>query len=287
MATATFAASPKAPESQPSDPSAKAWQIIDTAMQGNVDNRRMIVEAASLGGARPKVFEYLGRAAEDKDSEVRMAVCTTLTSLKAPGSLPLLQKLLADNDIEIAFCAAQALYGLDDPAGRDALLEVVQGKTKTGKSFFSDQKREAMAAFKTKKRFFAYLFRMGIRFAPVPGLAMGISSMESLTHDPGVSGRSLPLLAFARGNDPETLQALREALKDKDAVVRASAVHSLAMRNDPSAKDDLIPLMDDKEDKVRYRAAVAYLRLKKVEEEKQAMASQAATATPAPKPQKR
>lgn len=259
------------------DPSAKAWQIIDGAMAGNVDQRRMIVDAASLGGARPKVFEYLGRAAVDKDHEVRMAVCTSLASLKSPDSILLLKKLLADPIIEIGFCAAQALYSLDDPLGKEALLEVLEGQKKTGAGFFSAEKREAMGAFKTKKRFFAFLFRMGIRFAPVPGLAMGVSSMQALSKDPGVSGRSLSALAFATGRDSETREALVGALKDKDAVVRASAVHALALRNDPSVKAALIPLLDDKEDKVRYRAAVAYLRLEKVEEEAKAAESQPAT----------
>jgi HEAT repeat protein len=57
------------------------------------------------------------------------------------------------------------------------------------------------------------------------------------------------------------LAALKEALSDKDASVRAAVVHTLALRNDPS----MLPLMkeqfDDSGQGVRLRAAAAYLRL--------------------------
>ena len=43
--------------------------------------------------------------------------------------------------------------------------------------------------------------------------------------------------------------------------MRAAAVHSLALWNDPSLQQDIVPLLDDKKEAVRLRAAAGYLRL--------------------------
>jgi HEAT repeat protein len=48
---------------------------------------------------------------------------------------------------------------------------------------------------------------------------------------------------------------------DKDWSVRAAAVHSLALRNDPAVEREIAPLMEDKHQPVRLRAAAACLRL--------------------------
>jgi hypothetical protein len=61
--------------------------------------------------------------------------------------------------------------------------------------------------------------------------------------------------------EPEVLQALQDALADKDWSVRAAAVHAIALRNDPALEPDLVPLLEDRKEAVRVRAAAGYLRL--------------------------
>ena len=43
--------------------------------------------------------------------------------------------------------------------------------------------------------------------------------------------------------------------------MRAAAAHSLALRNDPALRTALEPLLTDKKEAVRLRAAAGYLRL--------------------------
>ena len=64
---------------------------------------------------------------------------------------------------------------------------------------------------------------------------------------------------------PATLEALRDALSDKDSSVRAAAVHSISLRNDPALKKELEPLLQDDNGAVRLRAAAGYLRLSAIE----------------------
>jgi HEAT repeat protein len=43
--------------------------------------------------------------------------------------------------------------------------------------------------------------------------------------------------------------------------VRAAAVHSISLQNDPALKKELEPLLQDDNEAVRLRAAAGYLRL--------------------------
>jgi len=52
-----------------------------------------------------------------------------------------------------------------------------------------------------KSNFFATIFKLGVRFAPVPGLAMGVSSMQELAQDHKAKGQTLAALDFAHGDD--------------------------------------------------------------------------------------
>jgi len=54
------------------------------------------------------------------------------------------------------------------------------------------------------------------------------------------------------------------ALSDKEWSVRAAAAHLVAMHPFPGFREQLVPLLDDKKDAVRVRAAAAYLRLQHV-----------------------
>ena len=82
--------------------------------------------------------------------------------------------------------------------------------------------------------------------------------------DPSVSGRAATALLLSTDKDPKVLQALQEALSDKDWSVRAAAVHAIALRNDPVLETDLMPLLEDKKEAVRVRAAAGYLRLESI-----------------------
>lgn len=201
---------------------------------------------------------------DDKDVEVRLAVVSSLADLKAKRTLAALHKALNDDVPEVGFAAAKALYGLNDPAGKEALLSVLSGETKVASGFISKQKRDAIRMMHTPRIMMMFALKQGLSFAPVPGLGEGISSLQGILSDPGVSGRALAALLLGKEKDLASLQALREALMDKDASVRAAAVHSITLRNDPALQPDLVSLLDDKKESVRLRAATGYLRLQMI-----------------------
>ncbi|HEX8984149.1 MAG TPA: HEAT repeat domain-containing protein [Bryobacteraceae bacterium] len=227
----------------------------------NPETRKQAVIALSLAAQRGPLLERLQEMLQDKDVEVRQAAVVSLAEVKNKAATAALHKALEDDVPEVSFAAAKALWARHDPAGKAALLAVLEGESKTSSNFFSKQKRDALRMMHTPRTTFLFALRQGVAFAPVPGLGEGIASMEGILTDAGVSGRASAALMLGHDQDPAVLEALKDALSDKDWRVRAAAVHSLSLRNDPALKKELEPLLKDEKEAVRLRAAAGYLRL--------------------------
>src|SRR5437588_182485 len=149
----------------------------------------------------------------------------------------------------------RALENRNPDTRKQALLAVLERESKTSSGFFSTQKRAALRMMHTPRTTFLFALRQGIGFAPVPGLGEGIASMQGILTDSGVSGRATAALLLGSDKDPATLDALKDALGDKDPSVRAAAVHSLSLRNNPRLMTNLVPMLEDDKEPVRLRAA--------------------------------
>jgi HEAT repeat protein len=226
---------------------------------GNPDTRKQAVLALSIVGARfVSVLQYM---LQDEDVQVRLATVESLADVKNTRATAALRMALGDEIPEVSFAAAKALWALDDPVGKAELLAVLQGESKSASTVFSQQKRDMLRQVKVPQSILMLALRQGIGFVPVPYLGLGIASMHAILADPEVSGRAAAALLLMSGTDEATLDALKDALTDKEWSVRAAAVHSLALQNDPRLKNDLAPLLDDDNQAVRLRAAAGYLRL--------------------------
>jgi HEAT repeat protein len=241
---------------------AKAANTIKTALDAkNPETRKQAVVALSLASAREPYLGWLEKMLADKDVPVRMATITSLVDLKNPRTIPVLQKALHDPTPEVSFAAAKALWTLNDPEGRAALISILGKDSKTSSGFITAQMRDTMRLFHMPHDLFMFAMKNGVGFAPVPGIGAGVSSLQAILADSGVSGRAAAALMMATDNTPEVLAALLDALTDKDPSVRAAAVHAVAMRGETRVIGEIEPLMDDLKEPVRLRASAAYLRL--------------------------
>jgi HEAT repeats len=240
----------------------RAARFLDDGLKDkNPDTRVQAVQALGLVGPREPYITQLEAMLADKDVPVRVAAIASLVDLKNKRTVGVLQSALGDDAPEVGFSAAKALWAMNDPAGKAALLAVLSGESKTSSGFITKQKRDALRLLHTPRPLFFMVLKEGIGMAPVPGLGVGVSSLQGILSDPSVSGRAATALLLGADKDPLVLVALEEALGDKDASVRAAAVHAIAMRNDPALDSHLIPLLDDPKAPVRLRAAAGYLRL--------------------------
>lgn len=241
---------------------AQCSEILQGALESkNPETRKQAVVALSLASERGPLFEQLEGMLQDKDVEVRQAVIASLAGVKSERAAAALRKALEDPVPEVSFAAAKALWARHDKDGRAALLAVLEGESKTSSNFFSKQKREALRMMHTPRTAFLFAVQQGVGFIPLPGVGEGVASMQGILASSGVTGRASAALLLGADKDPATLQALRDALSDKDAAVRAAAVHSISLRNDPKLMPELEPLLKDDSEGVRLRAAAGYLRL--------------------------
>jgi HEAT repeat protein len=248
----------------PSDQDRARSLLEDSLKDKNPDTRKHAVQSLGLVSPREPHLSELEAMLEDKDVEVRLATITSLMDLKNERTVSALRKALDSDVPEISFAAAKALWTLNDPVGHEALLAVLSGETKTASGFITRQKRDALRMLHTPKVLFLFAVKQGANFAPVPGLGAGVSSLQGILSDQSVSGRAATALLLGTDEDPQVLLALQNALTDNDWSVRAAAVHAIAVRNDPALEKDLLPLLDDKKEAVRVRAAAGYLRLESI-----------------------
>lgn len=251
------------PAAPTTTPEGNRANLILSAALGdkNPDVRKQAVAALGLIGAREPYISQIYTGLKDKDVYVRLAAVASLVDTKDKGTIPALVKALDDDAPEVSFSAARALWTLGDPGGRTALLAVLSGESKTTSKFLTAQKRDMLRMFHTPKTLMMFALKQGVGFAPVPGLGQGVSSLQEILGDASVSGRAATALLLANDRSPEVLDALKDALQDKDASVRAAAIHALALRNDPALAPLLVAHFDDPKEAVRLRAAAGYLRL--------------------------
>jgi HEAT repeat protein len=251
-------------------PETKATEILRKALESkNPDTRRNAVVALSLASGNDPLYKRLELMLDDKDVLVRLAVVSSLADVKTPEAIKALETALNDEVAEVSFAAAKALFALNNPEGKKALLAILEKETKANSGFLTREKRTALRMMHTPATGFLYAARMGATFSGVPGLGFGIASFQSIMSDSNVSGPATAALLLGREKDPETINALKEALSDKDWRLRAAAVHSLALQDDPSMRKILDPMIEDDRDEVRLRAAAAMLRLSAVEKAQQ------------------
>ena len=249
-------------QTKPADTGDRCASILNAAAQDpNPDGRKGAAEALSLLGLKDNVLLVLAHMLDDHDVSVRTAAVVTLGDFKDNRTLPLLKKALADPIPEVDFAAAKVLYQLHDPDGVQFLLAVVSGESKASSSYLTKEKRGALRRLHTPTKLFIFVGIEAAGFAPVPGLGFGLSSAQGILTAPDSSARAASLLLIGASRDPTLADAVGSALSDKEWSVRAVAAHLVAMHPFPQFQEKLVPLLDDKKDAVRVRAAAAYLRL--------------------------
>jgi HEAT repeat protein len=241
--------------------------LIQSIEDGNPDSRKYAAQSLGLIGPREPYLGLLIMLSEDRDVPVRTSAITSLVDLKSPEVMPALHKAMQDEIPEVSFAAAKGLWSMNDPAGRDFLIDVLGGETKAKSGALRQKGRETMRMFRTPKPLMMFLLRRSAGYSGVPGLGRGISSLEGIVLDDEISGRATTALLLSTDDDPKILAALRNSLSDKNWSVRAAAVHAVALQNNVAMQNDLIPLLDDKKEAVRLRAAAAYLRLELIKQE--------------------
>jgi HEAT repeat protein len=235
--------------------------LSDGAANASPDLRREVALALGLLGLHDPAVKLLKSLVADNDVPVRVAAIGSVADLRDHTFIPELNTALNDDVPEVAFAAAKSLWSLGQKQGKEVLLAVLEGDRKAKSSYLRREYRNTMRAFSTPKGAILFAINQGIGFVPLPGVGAGYSALEALFFETGFSARASVAIRLAQDRSREVREALIGALSDSDWSVRAAAAQAIGMRNDPSLRQELLPLIRDNKPQVRYRAAASYLRL--------------------------
>jgi HEAT repeat protein len=205
--------------------------------------------------------QILEKLAIDKDHQVREAALVSIGELRDPKLAKPALNALDDEVPEVAFAAARALFKLNQPEGRQLLLEIVQREARATTGFVRAKLRDVARRMKRPRSAMLFVAQQGAGFIPVPGLGDGFSAMSSLVGDPDFSARATALLVLSSDRSQEVRGEIEQAFNDPDWSMRSAATQIAASRNERAWRFRLVPLFEDTNRRVRYRAAAAFLRL--------------------------
>ncbi|PWU00970.1 MAG: hypothetical protein C5B51_24070 [Terriglobia bacterium] len=225
------------------------------------DTRREVAVALSLISNRDPSAALLSKLVKDKDALVREAALASIGELRDPKLAASAKDALQDEVPEVVFAAARTLFKLKQPQGKEVLIEVVEKQAKAKSGFIQTKLRDVVRRMKRPRSAMLFVAQQGIGFVPVPGLGEGFSAMNSLVGDTDFSGRATALLVLAPDRSPEVRELIEAAFNDSDWSMRAAATQIASSRNERSWGPKLVPLLDDTNRRVRYRAAASLLRL--------------------------
>ena len=242
-------------------PDSRPWNTLEGGLKdGNPVKRIAVLTAMSVMKPQPRPVKMIEAMLDDKDLGVRQAACATLGSLNSRESIPLLEAAVEDKAPEVVFAAAKALYAMGNPTGRIVLTAILLGDQKDASGFLTTSIRGAKLKLHDPKA----LLLLGVNQAAglLGPMGAGIPVAEQLLKDSQSSGKTVAALLLATDTSPESKNAVRLALGDKNWTVRAAAARAVALREIGQYYPDVVALLDDKRDEVTYSAAAAAIRLK-------------------------
>ncbi|HTR37235.1 MAG TPA: HEAT repeat domain-containing protein [Bryobacteraceae bacterium] len=242
-------------------PEKTSWEILKEGLKDkNPDVRRQAVTATGSIGLAPEAIKLVEDALHDDDPLVRETAAAELGDMKSKQSIPVLRAAL-DDENEVAFAAAKALWDLGDRSSRPFLEDVVAGQQKTSPGVVSGAVRDAKQKMHQPKT----LAMMGFREATGALLGpfnMGLVAAEDTLKDGTASARVLSVSLLAQECDAVTLQLVEKACtNDKNWAVRAAAAKALGKCHNSDAIPTLERNLSDAHPGVKFMSAAAIVRL--------------------------
>ncbi|MBV9572552.1 MAG: HEAT repeat domain-containing protein [Acidobacteriales bacterium] len=248
-----------------SSSNADAWSILETAAQSQkVEDRVIGIRVLGLLPADQKASSLAVKALDDTRAEVRASAATALGQMNFTAAIPNLKKALSDSDVSVALAASHALNLMQDEYGYEVYYAVLTGQRKSSKGLIASQ----METLRDPKKMARLGFSEGIGYVPFAGI--GWEAFRNIRRDDSSPMRAAAATVLAADTDPKSAAALVAAISDKSWVVRVAALEALAKRKDPSALPKIEPSMQDSRREVRYTAAAVVLRLRAVQEAREA-----------------
>ena len=250
-------------------PRHKAWDMLLTAsLSERASERANGIRALGLLRENAQARQIAENALSDRKPEVRTAAATALGQMHARESIPKLESALTDKKIPVVMAAAQALRELQvERPAYSVYYDLLTGERKANDGIIAQQ----VDTLKDPKQLAEIGFSEGIGFVPFAGI--GWDAWRTMHKKDPNPVRAVAASRLAHDPDPASAKALVQATDDKDWMVRAAAVEAIAQRGDASLLPTVAGKISDKNEKVRYSAAAAVIRLSGIEQSRNTRSS--------------
>jgi HEAT repeat protein len=236
-----------------------AWDTLKQGLaESDAAHRKTAIAAIGTIGPNSEAVQLVARGLKDKDSQVRQTAANTLGEMGSPEAIPDLKTALDDNP-EVSFTAARALWNLGDQSGREIFQQVLEGERK-------DAPSKIHTAIKKKLT----PGQMALMGAEGAGSLLGPGSiaitavheaLKDTKGDAGAPGRAEAAGILAKDQDAYALTLLEWALDDHNWAVRLAVAKALGDRGNQNTIPKLSPLLNDDRHAVRYMAAASMIKL--------------------------
>jgi len=239
----------------------RAWSIItDAAGPGRPAHDRIQAMAAlSTMGNDERAARLIEEGFSAKDYDVRVAAVLAAGQTKNSKLIPALQRVLDDDNAQVAYTAAITLWKMHDYTGEDLLEAVALGDRKAKPGLIKSEKHKAAKDLHSPKTMTMLAIKDSSGYFLGP-FGVGIKAIEVVDKNGNAPLRAAAIDQLAKQHTDEVHEVLVQDLTDGEPAVRAAAAKGLGRWQDENTEKLVLPMFGDNRLAVRLTAAATYLR---------------------------
>jgi len=239
----------------------RAWSILtDAAGPGRPAHDRVQAMAA-LGtmGNDERAARLIEEGFTAKDYDVRIAAVLAAGLTKNPKLIEPLQRVLDDDNAQVAYTAAITLWKMHDYSGEDLLIAVAEGDHKATVGLIKAQKHKAAKELRSPKTMSMIAINQASGYFLGP-FGVGLKAIEMVNKDSGAAPRAAAVDQIAHQHTDEVHDVLVQGLTDPEPAVRAASAKGLGRWTGDETAKLVQPMFGDNKLAVRLTAAATYIR---------------------------
>ncbi len=239
----------------------RAWSMLTDAAKPGQSAHDRVQAMAALGtmGNDERAARLIEEGFTAKDYDVRVAAVLAAGLTKNPKLIEPLQRVLDDDNAQVAYTAAITLWKMHDYSGEDLLIAVGLGDAKAKPGLIKSEKHKAMKELRSPKTMSMIAINQASGYFLGP-FGVGLKAIEMVSKDSGAAPRAAALDQIAHQHTDQVHAVLIEALTEGEPAVRAAGAKGLGRWPDAETERQMLPMFGDNKLAVRLTAAATYLR---------------------------
>ena len=239
----------------------RAWSMLTDAAKPGQSAHDRIQAMAAMGtmGNDDRAARLIEEGFTAKDYDVRTAAVLAAGLTKNPKLIEPLQRVLDDDNAQVALAAATTLWKMHDYSGQDLMVAVALGDAKYKPGLIKSQKHKAAKDLHSPKTMAMIAINGSSGYFLGP-FGVGLKAIEYLNKDSGAAPRAAVVDQLAHQHTDEVHDVLIQDLTDPEPAVRAAAAKGLGRWPDAETQRQMLPMFGDNKLAVRLTAAATYLR---------------------------